>query len=969
MEAGQTRSVFFPGSDYVATLFGPDLASVAVSLSPDPGDRGLLEASLSRVVDQREIRDLPLAGRDVYALLALQTGVTSDATTARGLGLSTAGERPSASNFMLDGLEANHRLLGGPVMPVSTNAVEEYRISTSNYSAEFGGTSGFIANAISAAGGGEWHGDLYTNLKNEKLNANGFQQNRLGMARPASRFIQPGIRFGGPIWNQTLFTSTTLEFLRTFNLSSPVQLTVPTTNLIGITAPGSVAHQLLTSYLAPLQASGRELTGQAWFAPPLTVNRTFALVRADFAPPDRKCRVMARTTVSAASQPDFVWSPYRDFTSGLQQPATNAAVTLAVSPRPNFFEELRLGYDRDRLGWDRAHPEIPTLIDNSIEATVLPGSPAFYGYSNRGRTWQAQTQAFWNHDTHIFKFGGGLLFRTSDGYLSAGNDGRYAFRTVVSFAADLPEKYSVALDRTHLPNLQLPDSWRQYRYRQAALFAQDDWRVTSRLTLNLGLRYEFSGAPMNSGPQRDAVVRLGSDRSLAERLATARLEQAGIDEPLYRSGSGVLAPRAGFALRLDGAGRTALRGSWGLFYDRPFDNLWQNIRNNGFTLASFTLDAVPRNYLQAPATTLRGFQGQLVAADFPDLTLLEHDWKPARSASYFVAVDHQFAGDWRAEVQGLGNRGRHLVSTDFVNRPFSLSAEEAGPDNPERSLNPSLPLIAYRGNQGFSNYHAFSASLDYRSRHVTFRAGYTWARVIDNQSDAIAGDFFDLNFARIGTPPESGSTATFSRQFDPQSDRGDADFDQRQNLVIVAMWELPSPIRWRRWLGGWSIAQLAAFRTGFPFTVYAPTVTPESGGVLWNQRADMQQPQATATPRRPIAGGYSLLDASAFAPPNHSGLGMTGRNSFRGPGMYNLDLGMSRAFAVRELGKRGRVVARVDAFNVLNHANLNPPDSLITSPSFGQALFGRVGKSAGFPSLAPFRETARELQILVRLEF
>jgi hypothetical protein len=143
---------------------------------------------------------------------------------------------------------------------------------------------------------------------------------------------------------------------------------------------------------------------------------------------------------------------------------------------------------------------------------------------------------------------------------------------------------------------------------------------------------------------------------------------------------------------------------------------------------------------------------------------------------------------------------------------------------------------------------------------------------------------------------------------------------------------------------------------------------PTEGGAIWNQRANLKAPES-AHISRPIDGGYRLLDATAFQAPDQAGLGNTGRNAFRGPGMFNIDLGLSRSFFVPRLGERARVVTRVDAFNVLNHANLNQPDSLISSPTFGQAMFGRQGKEAGFPTLTPFRETARELQVVLRVEF
>ena len=147
---------------------------------------------MSQVIDPVLIRELPLAGRDVYAALATQPGVASDAPTGRGLGLSVNGQRPSSTNFMLDGVENNNYLLSGPLTRVAPEAVQEYRISTNNFSAEYGRTAGVVANAVTRSGGAAWHGIAYLFLKNEWLNANDFQRNARIVRAFRSRNSSPG---------------------------------------------------------------------------------------------------------------------------------------------------------------------------------------------------------------------------------------------------------------------------------------------------------------------------------------------------------------------------------------------------------------------------------------------------------------------------------------------------------------------------------------------------------------------------------------------------------------------------------------------------------------------------------------------------------------------------------------------------------------------------------------------------------
>jgi hypothetical protein len=229
------------------------------------------------------------------------------------------------------------------------------------------------------------------------------------------------------------------------------------------------------------------------------------------------------------------------------------------------------------------------------------------------------------------------------------------------------------------------------------------------------------------------------------------------------------------------------------------------------------------------------------------------------------------------------------------------------------------------------------------------------------------------------TPPGS-RVASFSKQFDSSSDRGDSDYDQRHNFVFYSIWALPQPGR-TRWaeplLRNWRFAQLAAFRSGFPYTVYSNgRVSAILGqGLISHNRANLLDPLAATLSAIAAPGGETLLNAAAFQKPaSDSILGTSGRNAFTAPGLYNLDVSLSRSFGVRRLGESGRVTLRADAFNALNHANLGAPDADLahaglTPPTFGIANFGRKGRPTGFPAVFPLDETGRQIQLIVRVQF
>ena len=977
-ESGQYKSVFLPGSKTIVTFFGPDVdPSKSGSFEAQTGRRAALESTVSEVIDSGEINNLPLEGRDVYTMLVTQPGVTSEGATGRGIQLSINGQRPTASNFLLDGVENNNYLTTGPLVIVAPEAIQEYRVSTNNFSAEYGRTSGFLANAVTRSGSDQFHGVGYFYLKNDALNANGFQENLKGSRRNPDKELQPGFVVGGPVLRNRLFFSSAFEYFRSRSFQDPYTFDFPNVPVFfGQAIAGRESRALLTMFPAPAMG-GNAFDVQASLRPPVELDRKVAIERLDYNPQGGKDRLMARAIINRTGEPDFIWTPYKDFISPLHHDTIDLGFSHVHSFRPNLTNESRLSYSTDDLHWTRPHPEIPTLVtggqyfaDGFVHTGAsLPGSPAFYGYRNVNNSWEFLDNVIWSRGRHLVTAGAGLLLRSSDGFLTAGRDGQYLFQTLLTFAQDRPQYLRAAVDRTALPTIQQPSFDRTFDYRQYFLFAQDTYKVTPRLTANYGLRYEYYGGPQNTGSAKDALVQLGSGSTLAQQIASATLvKPASGDEQLFGSDKKDFAIRAGASYDLFGTGRTLLRGAYGIFYDRPFDNLWQNIRNNNFILPLLIPPTGVFTQRTPIATVLTSFSGQPLSGDFPDVTLVDAGLRNGYAHSYFAGVQHRITDNFTLEVNGLGTYGRRLITTDIVNRQFSVLRSGS------QRYNVNLPDVAYRSSEGYSDYNALTAVVRYRTGRGLVQGSYTWSHLIDNQSDALVGDFFDFNFTSTSANPGSQGRASFSQQFNPNADRGNSDFDQRQNLVLFSYWSLPAPFAGSKFatlFRNWTVAELAAFRSGFPFTALGTSREIDGQSYIINNRSNLLDPsQAVLDHPIAVTGGERLLNPAAFGEPAPSTLGNSGRNAFRGPGLYNIDLSVGRAFGLPWIGEGGRLQFRADAFNVLNHANLNTPATVVpTDPMFGVATFGRTGRATGFPALTPFRETARQVQLSVRVEF
>ncbi len=951
----------------LAIMYGADAAvPQAVMISLPVQATETLVGSVSSLIDERKILELALSGRDVYTLLVLQPGVTSDNATARGLGFSVNGQRVASSNFLLDGVDNNDLLVTGPATRVSADAVKEYRMTTNNFSAEFGRASGFIANAITRTGTNALHGTLFEFFNHDRLNANSFTNNLQGLPRAERRENQYGASLGGPVRRDRLFFFGNFERFHSSSESQPFQVALPSPEFVSALRQGTRAKQLLTMFPPP---KGKPIEGVPFavsqeFALPFVQRNTFALGRLDYSTANGKHRVNGRYSLSQQTQDDFIFSVYPNLNAPLVGRGQNL-VTNYTRDLGGGSNELKFGFSRNSVRVLRPHPDIPTI--GSSEGVALPGSEAAYDYFFRDTVFHFLDNFSRLSGRHALGWGFEWRRGLHDSLLSPARDGFYIFDTIFDFLLDDPTFLLISLNRqTGLP-ASADDYRRFYSQKEFAAFFKDDLKLTRRLTLNLGLRFEYFGVPVARKTTRDFNFVFGNGQNIGERIASGRLEPG----ELYRPDHNNFAPRFGFALDLRGNGKSVLRGGYGLFFDRIFNNIWLDVRSNTLSLQTLA------NFIGRPFQFDYTYPARLGVKKVEELTptstvVVDRGLRIPYGQSWFVGFQQELTPNLVLEVDHAGSLGRKLVTADTINRAWSVPTAE----NPLGRFNRNQPDLSYRSNQGLSDFVALEAGLSRRwSKGVQFQVSYTYSRTRDVQSDPLGRRASEKQerSKRLADSSFFQIASAFTRQFDSSADYGRSDFDQTHNLVFNVIAQAPQLQGWRRILAGWQAAALAGFRSGFPFSVHSTEFfIPQGGGLLIRNRADFlgKDPGEAFLPQRgKVPGGVVLLDKNKFRAPAEGKIGNMPRNAFRGPGFWNADFAFSRSFALPRLGEQGRLQFRAEFFNLFNHTNLNNPDPFLESPSFGEALFGRQGFGSALPSVSPLNEQPRRIQFAVKLYF
>jgi Carboxypeptidase regulatory-like domain/TonB dependent receptor len=933
-----------------------------------------IASSVSVVVDESKILELPLASRNIYSLFLLQPGVTSQgAIGTRGLTFSVHGQRVSGSNYQLDGVDNNNIVLTGPVATTSAEAIQEFRMVNSSFSAQNGRATAFVAQVVTRSGSNRFHGSVFEFLGNDALDANTFENNSNGIANAPLRQNQFGYSLGGPIQkNQTFFWSG-LEFSR-LHYGTPMTLQLPSALFIASLPQGSEARRLLTE-IPPLPASpvpgGDPNIGQIQIQAPGRIDSLLATERLDHDFTNAKDRLMGRFTVaSTASEPGEEFTGYPSLMPTDHFRAYNTMLSWTHSFAASRVNDFRIGWSREQIELPRPQSDVALL--QSSDGVNLPGGSVVRQSGQRENNNVIQISDTFSARrgrsalTMGFEYRGNLsnslslgLQNTALGGDARVPDGFYIFNSIEDFGAGQPVVFGIAVDRFSSGQLRLPDLQREYRSNEFAAFVQDDTKLSRRFSLNLGLRYEYYGVLHNVDRSKDLNFYFGQGSTIEDQLASGVLRSTpqnpgDLKGLLYRPDRLNFAPSIGIAWDPFGQGRTVLRAGYALAFDRVFDTL-RDLRTNSQQVVNCSPPFTPGCSLSflVPAQLMLPLLNQDLASELPaPVVQLDENLRTPNAQNWYLGVQQTVTPSLLVEIGYAASVGKKLISRDVINRSIGILP----------ALNTQIGEDTFLSNAGYSNYQALQVGLRRRfSRGLQYQVTYTWSHAIDNQSDIFQGP-------RTGPGAFDFALATFTRQFDAQVDRGNADFDERHNLVLNAIWDVPAPqlgARWANWfLKGWTTSMIGAHRSGFPITVIGDTGIDING--LANNRLDLVPGQtARLSHPVPVPGGVQWLNPNAFQLAV-SGVGNTGRGAIPGPGFWNYDFAVLRNIALTEGGIRMQF--RTEFYNVFNHANLYTPVSSLAAPNFGQAFYGLNQSFSRFGDLS-LGSPSRKIQFGLRFEF
>jgi hypothetical protein len=962
------------GSQQVVNV-GLKLAAVRqeVSVADTAPALDLGTSGVAEQVSSETVRGLPLNGRDWTQLGILEPGVStvrnqasvgsngsSDATKAtRGFGtqLAVSGARSAQNNFRLDGISFNDYTNDAPggVMgsQAGVDAIEEFSVLTSDYSAEYGKTSGGVINAITRNGTNDFHGDVYEFFRNSALDARNFFDQSI----PPFRRNQFGGAAGGAIRKNKTFWFFNYEGLRQ-ELSLTQISSVPSAGARnGILSTGNVTvDPTVKKFLGfyPLPNAGLAPGGDTGFYSSASLQNgttNFVTGRIDQTFSDNdKLSVTGLFDRSELTQPDQLNNDL--FRHRLARPFGSLEETHVFSPR--FVNSIRVGFNRDSAIAAPNEAVNPLAADTTLgsvpgrpAATIsVPGLARFWGgtggfpnFTFGWNSYQFYDDAFVTRGAHSIKLGLALERMQSNNLFHFTENGGFSFGSLAAFLTNQPTSFSSSVVSSASP--------RGLRETLLAGYVQDDWRIARNLTLNLGLRYEVTTVPT------EVEGKLSVLRNITD--STAHIGSPYFSNPTLHD----FEPRVGFAYDPFHNGKSVLRGGFGIYDVLPLPYEFLRI-SSGAAPFNETVAArgLPAGAFPYQAYTLGLANLNPGSLDGQRVTYIQQN--PSRSyvLQWHLQIQREIARGTTATIGYAGSRGVHLpYGTDDINIVMPTKTAQGylwpSPAGSGTLLNPNVGMINSLTWGADSYYHALQAQATVKpARRLQFQASYTWGKSIDTGSSTLAGDQY-LN-----------SPSTLPLWFDPSTRRGVSDFNIGQSFVLSGIWEVPNPAGFggfSHWaLSGWQVGGIFQAGSGAPFSVL-------TGG----DPQGLNSTDPWAYPNRLAGAGCGSLTnpgnpehyikTECFVAANPLTLGNAGRNTLTGPGLINLDAALFKNSHVARLGESFNVQFRVEAFNLLNHTNFAAP--LATNTLFNQD--GSVIGDAG--ALTSTQTPSRQLQLGIKI--
>lgn len=949
----------------------------------------LATSSLGDEVDGTAVRELPLNGRDWSQLATLQPGIdqvrnqssiggvgSADVVRgARGFGnqLSVSGTRPTQNNYRLDGISFNDYTNGAPGGVLGNlsgvDAIQEFSVLTTDYSAEYGKTSGGVINAITRSGTNKFHGDAYEFLRNSALDARNYFD---GPTVPPFRRNQFGAAIGGPIVKDKTFFFFNYEGLRQSLSSTQVDI-VPSNNARqGILSTGNVT---VDPAVAPFlqfwhTPNGAVLPGGDTANYSVVTKQVgsgnFYTAKIDhrFTTKD----IFAGTFLldkSQLSNPDPLNN--ESFYNSNSRPFVSLEETHIFSPQ--LTNSVRFGFSRNQANILTNPGANPAATDTSLGSIpgqdapfiIVPGISTFFGgidgfpnFTFGWNSFQAYDDAFLTRKAHSLKFGFAMERMQSNNLFHFFDNGNFVFPSLSAFLTNQPIVFSATIPASA--------SERGIRETLFGGYIQDDWRFRSNLTLNLGVRYEMTTIP-NEVMGKEASLKTMTDSQIT--VGAPYFSR----NPTLRN----FEPRIGFAWDPFKDGKTSVRGGFGLFdvLPLPYEFLIissasapvaQNITITNLQSGDFPTNAYNRSIQSCPLPNLSCYRTAYIQPNPPRSYMTEWNLNIQREIAPLTTVT----------VAYVGSRGDHLPfrtdDADIV-LPTQTPAGYLWPSNSTQGagigtrLNPNVGRIDRLAFQADSYYDALQAGVERKLSHgLQLQGSFTWGKSIDTGSSTIAGDQF------------SNSPSSLPFFFDPRLRRGQSDFNLGKNLVISGTWQIPDIGSLKGFAGkalnGWQIGGVLAASSGAPFTVLV------GGDPLGLNNTDpFAYPDRLAGPGcgTPVNPGNpnDYIKLQCFAMPAQQGtttggapiytlLGNSGRNPMNGPGLTNLDFSV---FKNNRLTEGLNLQFRAEFFNILNHTNFAPPLD-------NNVLFNPDGSSVGSAGTIDATQTSsRQIQFGLKLMF